>query len=151
MPWIPELHRRGKLFWKCIFIHFYSALNNESGKLRFHTVDKYLLNAGRQFSGARQFVHQVDLVGLGVPWCTQVYPGVPRYTQVYPGVPRCTQVYLVGLGVPRCTQAKDMHNKILQCLFALLQSQRTYNTCIYVYTHTYIHNRSTVEQDYGLW
>ena len=81
-------------------------------------MDKYLLNAGRQFSGARQFVHQVDLVGLGVP---------------------------------RCTQAKDMHNKILQCLFALLQSQRTYNTCIYVYTHTYIHNRSTVEQDYGLW
>ena len=42
-------------------------LNNESGMLRFHS-----LNTDRQFSGARQFVHQVDLVGLGVP---RVSPG----------------------------------------------------------------------------
>ena len=40
------------------------GLNNDSGMLRFHTVDKYLLNAGMHFSGDRQFVHQV--VGLGV-------------------------------------------------------------------------------------
>ena len=41
-------------------------LNNESGMLRFHTVEKYTLNASRQFSGDQQFAHQVDLVGPGV-------------------------------------------------------------------------------------
>ena len=37
--------------------------------LRFHTVEKYSLNTDRQFSGARQFVHQVDLV---YPGCNPV-------------------------------------------------------------------------------
>ena len=42
------------------------GLNNETGMLRFHTVEKYTLNASRQFSGDQQFAHQVDLVGPGV-------------------------------------------------------------------------------------